>query len=804
MNDSVPGGTLVTPVGPPTDEGPDAQEYLEILRRRWRWPVIAVAVAVAATAWIQLRRPELYTAEVLLQREAPRSPLDALNVGVPPGPPPEAIASQIEVLRSRSVLAAVVDSLGLRLRPEKRDAVRSRILAGVRVEPGAPPGRYLLGAEHGRAVLRDAAAGAVLARPGPDGWLEARGLRLLPAADAALDPPVPLAVVPQEAAIRALRRALTVRQVRGTPLVRVAHSSPDPVLAAATANAIAASYQAYAAARARAAATRRREFIAGQLAKIADSLAAAQQVLLDYQAQSRTLDPRIEGNALATALMDAQAEVRTLRFQEGLLRSLLLSLRSPSADAQAFQRVVALGGDLLPGGSDLYARLQELEAERTRLTAPRYGVTAADPRVEQLDSLIAATRADVRALADQALSVLRARLEAAEDRVRDLQAQVGELPVRATGFERLQQRVDAIQNIFNLLVEKYHEAQIAEAVEAGDVEVLDAAAVPGLPDPRRTGRRLLLAALLGLLAGGLGAYAREVLDFRIRRVEDAERASGLQLLVVVPRLAVARDGDGRPPPLTLGGDADEEPGGEAFRMLRAALRFAAETRPRVIAVVSAARGDGKTTVATNLAYALAQEGARVLLVDADLRRPAVHRTFGLERTPGLADVLVAEAAPADALRPAPGVPALQVLPAGTNAPRPAELLGGRSFAAFLQSARERFDAVIVDTPPVLAAADATLVASLADGAVFVARANQTDRRALGRAAEQLRQARAPLLGLVVNELERRGPNAYYLYYYDYYGDRDRRDGKRRRGARRRGASQGRLRRWLGSLSKAES
>jgi len=434
MNDSVPGGTLVTPVGPPTDEGPDAQEYLEILRRRWRWPVIAVAVAVAATAWIQLRRPELYTAEVLLQREAPRSPLDALNVGVPPGPPPEAIASQIEVLRSRSVLAAVVDSLGLRLRPEKRDAVRSRILAGVRVEPGAPPGRYLLGAEHGRAVLRDAAAGAVLARPGPDGWLEARGLRLLPAADAALDPPVPLAVVPQEAAIRALRRALTVRQVRGTPLARVAHSSPDPVLAAATANAIAASYQAYAAARARAAATRRREFIAGQLAKIADSLAAAQQLLLDYQAESRTLDPRIEGNALATALMDAQAEVRTLRFQEGLLRSLLLSLRSPSADAQAFQRVVALGGDLLPGGSNLYARLQELEAERTRLTAPRYGVTAADPRVEQLDSLIAATRADVRALADQALSVLRARLEAAEDRVRDLQAQVGELPVRATGF----------------------------------------------------------------------------------------------------------------------------------------------------------------------------------------------------------------------------------------------------------------------------------------------------------------------------------------------------------------------------------
>jgi len=770
-----------TPYSPePALEAPEAtdlRDYLALLRRRWWLVALSAAGVLASGAWVQHRKPELYTAKVLLQREAQRSPLDPLGGALGLTSPSEAVSSQIEILRSDAVLSAVVDSLKLRLQIYGSRVRRSDILAAAEVARDAPRARYLLASEGGEFVLRDRGSGTLVARAPSGKPLQAPGLRLVLARAAALDGPVGVAVVLQQEAIAALRNEVKLTQVRGTAIIRAEYTSPDPVLAAAVVNTLAGSYQRYMALRARAEATRRREFIAAQVAKVADSLAAAQELLSSYQERSRTLDPAIEASAMAAALMDAEKDLQTLRFQQGLLASLLIALRAGQAADQGFQRIAALGSDLLPGGAEMYRQLQELETERRRLTASRYGYLEGGPAVEVIDSLIAATREDIRGIAQQSLEVLQSKLQAAEARLRELRAEAGELPARATEFTRLREAVDAIQNIFGMLVQKYQEAQIAEAVEAGDVKVIDSAAVPEFPNESGLGRNLLLSLMLGVMLGVGLVFAVEHFDTTVRDRLAAEQASGLRVLALVPELkAGAR---GTPVPVVVNA-RDPRRGAEVFRMLRTTLRFARQKRPQLLLIVSPGPAEGKTTVAVNLALALAQQGGRTLLLDGDLRRPSLHEVFAMQPAPGLSDVLVGEASLAQALNSMPEA-GLTLLPAGTVVPNPAEFLGGEGFAQFLKSVRENFETVVIDAAPVLAAAETVVASAGVDGVLVVVRAGYTDRTALARAVEHLRQVEAPVLGIVLNRLPLMGAQKRYGYY-EYYGYYE--DGAGGRGERR--------------------
>jgi capsular exopolysaccharide synthesis family protein len=171
-------------------------------------------------------------------------------------------------------------------------------------------------------------------------------------------------------------------------------------------------------------------------------------------------------------------------------------------------------------------------------------------------------------------------------------------------------------------------------------------------------------------------------------------------------------------------------------------------------------------VAANLALAIRQQTARVLLVDADLRRPVVHRLLPMEREPGLSDVLVGEAEAGDAIR-ALTPHNLSVLPAGTVSPNPAELLGSEAFARFLSYAREHFETVIIDSPPVLSVADATVIAPVVDGTLVVACVNQTHRQALVHAVEQLSLVKGSVLGVLLNRAPATGAYRRYAYYEAY-------------------------------------
>jgi capsular exopolysaccharide synthesis family protein len=265
---------------------------------------------------------------------------------------------------------------------------------------------------------------------------------------------------------------------------------------------------------------------------------------------------------------------------------------------------------------------------------------------------------------------------------------------------------------------------------------------------------------MGALALAVGlVLCVEYLDNRIKTPAELKDHLHLPFLGMVPALF----GEEAKKPLISKAVA---PGFiESFGTLRTNVLFSAvHDGGRSIAVTSTGPGEGKTVVAGNLAIALTQSGQRVLLIDGDMRKPRVHETFSVPLQPGLSNVLVGKAKASEAVRGS-GVPGLWLLPAGLLPPNPAVLLGSKRFSDLVASLALNFDWVIVDTPPVLAVTDSSVIANLVTGVVFVVGADMTSRQAAQRAIEQLEQAHAKFIGAVLNRVNLKHNGYYYSEYY---------------------------------------
>jgi capsular exopolysaccharide synthesis family protein len=298
--------------------------------------------------------------------------------------------------------------------------------------------------------------------------------------------------------------------------------------------------------------------------------------------------------------------------------------------------------------------------------------------------------------------------------------------------------------------------------------------------------KLALGLVLGLLLGLMLAYLLEALNTSIRRPEDLEAALHVPGLAVIPRISGGGSngrsglrgllGAGKQGRVAAGspmsGGQTFSIGIEAFRNLRTSLIWSdGGEELKTLVVTSAAPGEGKTLTAANLAVTLAYDGLRVLLVDCDIRRPRVHGLFHLPRAPGLMELLTTSNAPGAPPLPAireTAIAGLSVLPCGALPSNAANLLSGTRMRVLLQDLREQFDIIVLDTPPVLATADAGIVASLTDGVLLVVRAGATDRNAAQRACQQLANVGARVIGTVLNdpggEVAKEGD---YYYPYDY-------------------------------------
>jgi tyrosine-protein kinase Etk/Wzc len=760
-----------------------------VLRRRI-WLVLGTTSAVVLVTWVVLaQQVPQYRASALLrlqdQRGSLTGPIASASAEGLTGRGTDPILSQLQVIRSQVVAGAVVDSTGLRIRSLTPD-FSAGVLRAVRVqEPGATDTLNVRFTSEGVEVraTRDSATGAygeplhvgelefiVPSRPGVD---EAR-----------------LVVLTRQQAIEAYWQRLQTSVRDRTDAVDVSYTASDPEWAQRVVNATAQAFQAASVHTAQDQARRRRIFLEEQLMQTDSALTRAQLELTNFQRREGVASSQEKLSAQQVGLMQLDARREELDADRRVLRSLLTALSRQKQPGQRLGSLMSTPSVAQnPAVTGLFSQLLRQEAALDSLTTGEWASAPTNPDVQRLRQLVEGTRARlVEAVASQA-DALDARLGALDAlRARNL-VELQAMPESGAEEVRLLQRVQGIGRIVELLREEHQKARIAEAVEAGQVEVVDLAALPVSPMASGRALKLGLALALGLMLGSGSALLFEHMNTAINRRDELEGLLHLPGLAVIPQIApqVRAGGLGRLklPALsraTVPGDDRRgslvtasmlrTAGAEAYRTLRTNLIFsqAVQSLHRIV-VTSSDPGEGKTTTAANLAVTFAQQGVRVLLVDCDFRRPQLHNVFGTPREPGLTQLLLGQGEAEQLVRSTP-VEGLALLTAGALPPNPSELLGGARMQEVLAALGESFDLVILDTPPLLAAADAAILGRQSDGVLLVVRAGKTDRAAAQQALQQLHTVGARVVGAVLNDPDAKVA-AYGGYFaYDYYGSEE--------------------------------
>jgi capsular exopolysaccharide synthesis family protein len=380
------------------------------------------------------------------------------------------------------------------------------------------------------------------------------------------------------------------------------------------------------------------------------------------------------------------------------------------------------------------------------------------------------------------LQALEARKQALAAVISQYEKQFNQIPERSIELAKLQRVRLSNEKLYLLVEEKFNEAAITEKSEFGYVDIVDSAIAPGGPVSPDVRKNIMLGALAGLALGVALVLLRSYLDVRVRTPEDLKRFGFVPLSAIshiaVDTRTLETNGNGN-------GHHQEErfdphlvtyfnplsPLAEAYRRLRTNVLYAQmETPLKSFLVTSANPSEGKSTTVANLAIAFAQAEKRVLLVDADMRRPTMHNFFGCTKNPGLTDLFVGNSTIEEIVN-RNIVENLDIIFCGTTPPNPAELLGSKRMHDFIKQMSEKYDLLMFDSPPLLAVTDAAVLSTSVDGAILVASAGATRAAAISRASEFLHGVGGKTLGVLLNNFDiKKAYGGYYSSYsYDYYG-----------------------------------
>ncbi len=331
-------------------------------------------------------------------------------------------------------------------------------------------------------------------------------------------------------------------------------------------------------------------------------------------------------------------------------------------------------------------------------------------------------------------------------------------------ISRLESTFVQYRSSYSSLLKSYEDIRLSEAGAMDNLVVVDPPQLPRSPVGPRTMTNTLLAAVVGAMLGVGTAFLIEYLDDTVKLPEDCERAMGLTALGAIAFIENIKALNEGLVTLTF----PKSPAAEAYRILRTNLQFTnVGNSVSTLTITSASAGEGKTTTIANLGVTVAQAGKRVILVDADLRRPSLHKLFNLPNSIGLTSMILDDKLSVqDALVPT-DIPTLRLLCSGPRPPNPAELLEHRRMDGIIEALKSEADLVLFDTPPVLAVADAAILAKKMQGTLLVTEMGKTRTEVCRRAVEALRQVGAQLLGVVMNKISRQ-QGGYYYYYYYYY------------------------------------
>jgi capsular exopolysaccharide synthesis family protein len=566
----------------------------------------------------------------------------------------------------------------------------------------------------------------------------------------------------QMKAIDAFLTRLSVAPVRNSRLVDVSFRSQDPVVAAQVANGVAKTYIEQNLEFRFTASRDASEWLSQQLAEQRKQVEAAETALQHYREQNDALSVEDRQNIVVQKLADLNSAVTKAKTDRLLKESMYRQFAEVEKNPAALDTFPAiLANQFIQQQKSELASLQRQQAQLAEKLGERH------PEMLRMRSVVQSSQMKLEGEIAKVVQGVRTEYQAALAQERSLaaalDAQKGEalsMNRKAIDYGVLERDVESSKQIYQSLLQRAKETGVSGALKTSNIRVVDPADVSRDPvSPRRA-----LNLLIGLLGGafcGIGiAFFFEYMDNRIKTPEDLESHLGLPSMGLIPKL---QDQRALADPLINNGVPANF--AEAFRGLRTNVLFSsAEGETRTVVVTSTGPGEGKTTVACNLAMGMAMAGQRVLIIDADMRRPRVHEVLKLQHEPGLSNLLVGAAKVNEVVRTT-NVPNFFAMPAGKTPPNPAELLGSKRFAELLTTLRDHFDLVVVDTPPVMAVTDAAVVGYRASGVLFVVAADATSRHAAQTALDQLEHARVRFIGAVLNRVDLEGNAYYYSKYY---------------------------------------
>ncbi|MGA2744410.1 MAG: polysaccharide biosynthesis tyrosine autokinase [Candidatus Sulfotelmatobacter sp.] len=601
--------------------------------------------------------------------------------------------------------------------------------------------------------------------------------------------PDPLQSDPAQAAamVGSFKGSLRVALVPNTRIIEVHYRSADPQKAANVVNTLMQTYVENNFKARFDSTMQASDWLQRQLVDLQMKVEASQEKLVRYQKEHEILGIDEKQNITMAKLDELNKELTIAEGERMDKEALYRIVESGDPDA-----ITSSAGGLEDAGPGGQSASQLLEVLRSRQAD--FKIQAADlstqfgpayPKLTQLNNQLKEIDAQIQGEMKKVVSKVHGQYTTAlqresmlHDALERQKQEANKLNESAIEYNIIKRDSETYRTLYEGLLQKLKEAGVSAGLKSNNFRIVDRASTPAAPIEPNVPRNLLFALVLGLASGVGLAFMLEGLDNTVRTTEQAQAISGLPSLGMIPLGSrSAREGP-NPKRLVIATSKEavelvtqvrpQSQMAESYRALRTSLLLSnLGAPPKVIMVTSALPQEGKTTTSINCAVVLAQKGVRVLLIDADLRRPSIHKTLGMGPHSGLSNVLTGSTTLEQAITRTAILPNLFVLAAGTPPPNPAELLASSNMREVLAQLREQYDHIVIDTPPSLSVTDAVVLSPRADAAVLVIRSGQTTKTALRRSRDILMQVNAKVVGVLLNAVDLSSPD--YYYYYEYKG-----------------------------------
>jgi capsular exopolysaccharide synthesis family protein len=710
------------------DDERHIMDYVRVLYKR-RWVAIPAFLGVFLIGAVNsFRTTPVYEAhtQLLIEKDTPK--VGTLSTMFQEGDGwfnDDFYQTQYRILQSRSLARETAAILKLQQRPAS----------------AAPSGGFGI-----MTAIRQAASAAKNFVTGSDDAPEAK-------APAPAEPSDPLAPY-----IGEVLGSLTVAPVKNSRLVDLRFDSTDPQLAADMANAHAKAYIEQNTSDRFNASKVATDWLNDRLTEQRKKVEESEAALQKYKEEHDAVAVEDRQNIVVQRLADLNGAATKARMARIEKESEYNQIKAVQGTPAIESVPAVMSNDYV---QKLKGQIGDLQRQEAQL-AEKYGDR--HPEMVKVRTAIQTEQAKLDSEVNKVVESVKAEYQAALAQENSLVGSLNTQKSEALGLNRkgieysvLSREAESNRQVYEALLQRTKETGISSELKASNIRVVDAAEVPTWPILPQRQRDLTMAALSGFgLALGL-VFLFEYLDNRIKSPQELRTHLGLPFLGMVPAINTAGATllpNGVPPSFA-----------EAVRAVRTNVLFSsADEGVRMIVVTSAGPGEGKSLFSSNLSVSLAQAGQRVLHIDADMRRPRVHEIFEVAQEPGLSNLLVGDCKPSEAVRMT-SIQNMCVLPAGMIPPNPAELLGSKRCTEYFATLSEHFDWVIIDSPPVLAVADASILANSATGVIFVVGADQTSRHTARAAVDQLNAVQAHMIGAVLNRADVEGNPYYYSTYY---------------------------------------